>query len=97
MKYNMDGVEALRNAIVEQACKDYISIKKYLLQREAKGYDIKITFQYRQLLDLQEWFRSEKFERFALTHSGDYYIRKLDELAEKKSVIHRRAVKKNEM
>lgn len=65
---NHQGVLALRNAVVEQAAKDYI--KHYNLDGNQSSF----------ILTLEKWFRSDKFSDLDTEHSGEWFIKNLREL-----------------
>lgn len=81
--YNLD---LLRNAIVEQAAKDYLSLKKNYLKRKAKNIEARKPW---ELKSVEQWFLSSKFDEMCLNVEGRQMIRALDELAEKKAILHR--------
>lgn len=78
MEYNEEGILNLRDAIVQQVAKDYITTKKYILKHPNKP----CTAQKSELEIITRWFYSNKFEDLKTGCSGDYFIRKLDEMVE---------------
>lgn len=92
MKYNTDGILLLRNAIVEDAAKEYISLKREIerLKKQPASEKRRITMEYKEykLSKLKEWFLSEEFDGLALSHDGSFYIRKLDALSRSKQIHH---------
>lgn len=97
--YNIDGIYALRNAVVEQAAKDYISLKKEVIRLENQRPTIKrnidLEIRSSQLEHLKKWFKSEDFDNLGLNYTGDYYIRKLDYIVEHGSkVLHHQRIER---
>lgn len=78
MEFNEQGVLALRNAIVEQAAKDYL--KYYNTKGPQSSY----------VISIERWFRSVAFAGLATGYSGDWFIRNLREMAEKGEKIEKR-------
>lgn len=90
MKYNKDGILMLRNAIVESVAKDYINTKTYILKHPYQP----CTAQKSELERLANWFRSSKYDDMDLGISGDYILKKLDEMVENNVKPIRRRVGK---
>lgn len=88
MEYNEEGIIKLRDAIVEQAAKDYIAIKKYILRHFNKP----CTEKKWELENITRWFRSSNFDDMKTGCSGDYFIKKLDEMVEDDMQVARKRV-----
>lgn len=72
-----DGFVFLRNAIIEQAAKDYVKAKEHILAHPNK----KCIDERIELDNLTRWFKSRNFSDLGLGISGEYFIEKMDELA----------------
>lgn len=93
------GIYALRNAIVEQAAKDYIALKKDVMRLESRRLTAKrkvdLEIKRSQLNHLIKWFKSEDFDNLDLKYTGDYYLRKLDYFVEHGSkVLHHQRIER---
>lgn len=67
---NIIGVLNLRNAIVEKAAEDYL-----------KYFNVNGERQSLEIITIERWFRSNKFEILATGYSGEWFIKKLREMA----------------
>lgn len=74
MDYNVEGLITLRNAIVEQAVKDYARVKRYLLTHPNRP----CVLQKAELEQIQRYFLSDSF----VECDGEYIIKKLDRMIE---------------
>lgn len=95
MGYNIEGVLCLRNAIVEQAAKDYLSLKKSISKLEeqdkiSKWKQNELDIKRSQLAYLVKWFMSDSFGDLDLKVSGAYIVERLDEIDESKQIRHKR-------
>lgn len=78
MKYNEDGLIRLRNAVIENAAKEYIQLKRLINrhpEKEKLHYGVELN-------NLKSFFLSRRYELYGMSVSGEYMLRKLDEMAE---------------
>lgn len=81
IKMNPIGMTALRNAIVEQAAKDYL--KNYRDEEHKSSY----------IKSIEKWFLSPNFDALATGYSGEYFLRKLREMSNSGKKIGNRSSK----
>lgn len=99
MKYNSDGILYLRNAIVEDAAKEYLSLKKSIaklekLKNPRKWKLNELETKRSRLEYLKKWFRSEDFDCLGLKLSGKWYLEQLDAIDVSTQIHHQRIQEK---
>jgi len=93
MKYNFNGIELLRNAIVKDAAKEYMRLKKEIKKLEkmptTEKRAIRLKEKNNEFENLKKWFMSDRFDELGLSLDGEDYVRLLDSLSESKQIHHR--------
>lgn len=92
---NYEGLLRLRNAIVEQAAKDYVIAKRKLLAHPE--LDLHRTAAYGECMMLERWFLSTRYSDLVPNISGQWMLDRLNELAAGKEIkITREMVRKED-